>query len=287
MNQIEKAAVREANARATRIRLGMVTYLHTLADIRTAWESRDWLTLGYKNWDDYLANEFGADRLRVPMEHRDKAIAELRMAGMSQRAISSSLEVPQSTVGDVARRLTGSGQLDQPDRVTSRDGSDRSAVATDHPAASQGEAYAGLAGAPGVAHTLPAEAFDAATSDAGDGEESPGSSPQTDAEGVTQATSADGSVMTSTRGPVEPAPDPAERSTAGSGVTPDQEFMSRFIATLAKSGGWMQFDADRVAELASESTWDAIEAHASTVAHTYERMRKARYGLRVIKGGVA
>jgi hypothetical protein len=63
--------------------------------------------------------------------------------------------------------------------------------------------------------------------------------------------------------------------------------MTRFIAALAKSGGWMQFDAERVAELASETTWYAIEAHADVVAHTYERMRKTRFALRLIEGGVA
>jgi hypothetical protein len=63
--------------------------------------------------------------------------------------------------------------------------------------------------------------------------------------------------------------------------------MSRFVGALAKAGGWMQFDPDRVAELASETTWDAIEAHAEVVAHTYERMRKQRFALRLIEGGVA
>jgi predicted XRE-type DNA-binding protein len=124
---VAKSNAREARERAGRIRVGMVQYLHTLADIRASWEAQDWLALGYGSWDDYLAGEFSEERLRVPAQHRDKAIAELRMAGMSQRAIATSLTLPQSTVGDVSRRLTGSGQIEQPERVISRDGSDRPA----------------------------------------------------------------------------------------------------------------------------------------------------------------
>lgn len=125
---LPQSDLREARERAARIRIGMVSYLTTLADIRSAWDRRDWLTLGYKDWDAYLDGEFSEHRLRVPAEHRDKAITELRMAGMSQRAIATTIQTPQSTVGDVARRLTGSGQMEQPARVTGRDGSDRPAT---------------------------------------------------------------------------------------------------------------------------------------------------------------
>jgi hypothetical protein len=118
---------------------------------------------------------------------------------------------------------------------------------------------------------------------AGDGEagrpDTTPASPQTATD--VPISSVDGPVPNRHAGPA------AGPTSPGPAVTPDQEFMTRFIAALAKSGGWMQFDAERVAELASETTWDAIEAHADVVAHTYERMRGKRFALRLIEGGVA
>lgn len=293
MNAVEKAEFSRRNARAARIRSGISLYLSTLADIAAAYAERDWEVLGYDSWQQYVDQEFSESRLRLTPEHRAKAVRELRLGGLSQPAIASFMGISRNTV---AKDLQDA-QTEQPDKLPPQvKGTDGRTYAAnrpsplpretdpDHPTATSGEAHAGLAddvldgrasaNAEGVFHTP----------DAGDGEEhdGSGSSPQTAAE-VAQGP-ADGSDVLPR---AEPAPVPATFVAAGTGVTPDQEFMSRFIASLAKSGGWMQFDADRVAELASESTWDAIEAHAGVVAHTYERMRKARFSLRVFKGGAA
>ncbi|AYF32172.1 hypothetical protein CSH63_32990 [Micromonospora tulbaghiae] len=87
-----------ARARAERIRQGIHTYLETLAEIALAWERRDWQVLGYPSWQAYVDGEFGADRLKMPVEHRQKAVTELRLSGMSQRAIGTVLGVDQATV---------------------------------------------------------------------------------------------------------------------------------------------------------------------------------------------
>lgn len=93
-----------ARARADRIRAGIHQYLETLAEIALAWERRDWQVLGYPDWQAYVDGEFGADRLRLPAEHRHRAVAELRLSGMSQRAIGTVLGVDQATVQrDLAR----------------------------------------------------------------------------------------------------------------------------------------------------------------------------------------
>jgi hypothetical protein len=148
----------------------------------------------------------------------------------------------------------------------------------DHP--ETGEAHAGLDDALLVERRGVEAGSDslAGDGDAGLGGTSP-ASPQTATD--VPISSVDGPVPNRHAGPA------AGPTSPGPAVTPDQEFMTRFIAALAKSGGWMQFDAERVAELASETTWDAIEAHADVVAHTYERMRGKRFALRLIEGGVA
>lgn len=127
MTTIAKTDVRTARQRAGRIRDGIHTYLETLALIQLAWQERDWETLGYDDWDSYVETEFSEARLRLPAEHRQKAVVELRLAGMSQRAIGSALGVSQKTVD---RDLDSSESNDShalPDRVTSLDGRERPA----------------------------------------------------------------------------------------------------------------------------------------------------------------
>jgi hypothetical protein len=117
--------MREAKERASRIRLGITSYLTTLADIRSAWDRRDWATLGYEDWDTYLDGEFSETRLRVPAEHRAKAITELRMAGMSTRAIASAVKVSQATVARNVRDLSQMTQEVLPEKIRTLDGKDR------------------------------------------------------------------------------------------------------------------------------------------------------------------
>jgi transposase-like protein len=125
---IAQSDKREAQERAARIRLGITSYLTTLADIRSAWDRRDWQTLGYADWDAYLDGEFSETRLRIPGEHRQKAISELRMAGMSTRAIASAVNLSQPTVAREVRQLSQMNQLEQPERVKSLDGKERPAT---------------------------------------------------------------------------------------------------------------------------------------------------------------
>ncbi|MBC9006117.1 helix-turn-helix domain-containing protein [Micromonospora aurantiaca (nom. illeg.)] len=100
----ERSTEPAARERAERIRAGIHNYLETLAEIALAWERRDWQVLGYADWQAYVDGEFGAERLRLPVEHRQRAVAELRLAGMAQRAIGTVLGVDQSTVQrDLAR----------------------------------------------------------------------------------------------------------------------------------------------------------------------------------------
>jgi len=95
------------------------------SDIVAAYRNRDWVTLGYADWDALCAEEFGGARIALPADDRRAVVADLRGAGMSTRAIASAVGVSKSTVAEDVR-LSDSGQ--SPDTVTSLDGRQRPAT---------------------------------------------------------------------------------------------------------------------------------------------------------------
>lgn len=102
-----------------------------LPKIREAFERRADLALGYANWSIYCDAELRG--LRLPVGDRREAVAELRGAGMSTRAIGSALGVHHSTVeGDL--KSTGGNPPVQPERITSLDGRERPAAMPPRPA---------------------------------------------------------------------------------------------------------------------------------------------------------
>jgi hypothetical protein len=117
----------EALERAGRLRAGIVRYAEMRQDIADAFACRDWVALGYDNWPAYIAGEFGEQIAQLARNERREAVADFRSQGMSTRQIAESTGMPQSTVSDTVRQLTGSGQLSQPERITGADGKDRPA----------------------------------------------------------------------------------------------------------------------------------------------------------------
>ena len=64
-----------------------------------AFTGRAWTALGYATWDAYCAGEFSEARMvRLDREQRREIVAEMREAGMSNRAIASGLGVDERTV---------------------------------------------------------------------------------------------------------------------------------------------------------------------------------------------
>jgi hypothetical protein len=98
---------RPALERASKIRAGMKTYIDTLGLVHQAWAERDDIKLGYPSWEAYYNTEFSEDRLKLSPELRDKAIRELRIAGMSQREIAVSTGLSASTVNRHLARVAG------------------------------------------------------------------------------------------------------------------------------------------------------------------------------------
>ncbi len=98
LSRAEKERQGEARRRVRRIRDGMKSYIHTLGDIAAAYAAEDWKTLGYLSWAAYVDKEFGASQVGLPPEQRQKAVEELRLAGLSNRAIAAALNVGETTV---------------------------------------------------------------------------------------------------------------------------------------------------------------------------------------------
>jgi hypothetical protein len=103
--QQQKEVRRPALARASQIRVGMRAYIDTLGLIHQAWAERDDVKLGYPSWEAYYNTEFSEDRVRLTPEMRDKAITELRIAGMSQRQIATSTGLSPATVNRHLNRV--------------------------------------------------------------------------------------------------------------------------------------------------------------------------------------
>jgi transposase-like protein len=112
------STVATAEARAERIRLGIIGFAHLLKDVADAHHQRDWVTLRYASWDAYVAAEFNPERVQLPRELRERAVSELRVAGLSTRAIASALGVGDATV----RRDLAGASYDAPAEITGADG---------------------------------------------------------------------------------------------------------------------------------------------------------------------
>lgn len=131
------ATVDQARARADRIRASAVAVADWLSDIRGAYASRDWESLGYATWHDYLEGEFGEHRVSLPVEERREVVAVMSRAGMSTRAIAPALGVSQRTVADDVRSTeqdcSDDERADEPRRIHSLDGRSRPAVQPPRP----------------------------------------------------------------------------------------------------------------------------------------------------------
>ena len=87
--------------------------------IKRAYEGRADRALGYESWQAYCAAELNG--VRVPLEDRPAAVAELRASGMSTRAIGSAIGISHTEVGRQLRS-TGTDVPVQPARITGLDG---------------------------------------------------------------------------------------------------------------------------------------------------------------------
>lgn len=113
MSDIEKPDVIGATRRAETIRIGMVGWAAAQDAIAEAFEAKDWVTLGYKSWGEYVEKEFAEKRLKLTRDQRSEAVEVFRLVGMSQREIAATLDVSRNTVAkDVAQSEPFADPLD-------------------------------------------------------------------------------------------------------------------------------------------------------------------------------
>lgn len=118
MTAVELATKVEATERAERIRKCMKAYALGVDEVARAWEQQDWRTLDYASWDAYVLAEFGPERVKLPTDQREHWAVQLRLSGMSNRAIASATGVSEATV----RRSLAGASYDAPERITGKDG---------------------------------------------------------------------------------------------------------------------------------------------------------------------
>ncbi len=297
---MEQTEAREARSRAAKIREGIHSYLATLTLIAEAWQCEDWRTLGYDSWQSYVDEEFGEERLRLPREHRRKAVEELRLAGMPTRAIAGAIKEPQSTVSDDVRQLTESGQLEQPERIKSLDGKGRPATQprrplAPKPAASKqdqdpvpNETSAAPFPASGCGGTQ--DSPDAgATPNPADVPGLPGKEVGSGTEGWPHPTSSPETTAASIPG--LPASDAElDASLDAAMADTDTRFRRNFSAAIARADDVWQFDVDRIAELYSRDyerelqPW--LEQMTAWCEQVSSAIRRGRSGLRLVEGGL-
>lgn len=237
----------EARALTARIVAGLADLLPL---IKEAFERRADVALGYTTWPDYCDAELRG--LRVPIVDRPKAVAELRSAGMSTRAIGAALGVGKSTVD---RDLSSVPDGTVPERVVGLDGKERPATRPPSPiaeavASAIEDTAARVKDMPlrPVAITAPVDPH---------------------AEGDARRDAELDAVMAET-------------------VT---RFRANFASAIAKADDVWQFDVDRLVEVYAADYDRAIRPFLQEMTVWCQRVeaahRRAHSGLRVVGGGRA
>lgn len=106
----------------------IITALQKLVPlVKQAYAGRADKALGYASWHEYCASELGG--LRLPLADRPAAVAKLREAGMSTRAIGSAIGVDAKTVrNDLDAIAEATGEKSPVGTVRSLDGRERPAT---------------------------------------------------------------------------------------------------------------------------------------------------------------
>lgn len=122
MSEIATLEIEDAKRRLDRVKSGVERIWD---DLVALYQGRAWLALGYASWDALCDAELDGARIALPREARREAVATMRNAGMSTRAIGMAVGVTHPTVlGDLQHSTGRNVPVDQ---VVSLDGKSRPA----------------------------------------------------------------------------------------------------------------------------------------------------------------
>lgn len=110
-----------ARARAARIRETTPIVERWMRDVIDADRDRDWKTLGYPSWEEYVTAEFGT-LPRLGREGRNLAIGNMADAGMTRKKVAAALGVGTTTVDRALRRSAPNGAPPTPPGPSARPG---------------------------------------------------------------------------------------------------------------------------------------------------------------------
>jgi hypothetical protein len=96
----------DAARRVLRIRQGLADAVDAIWQLKVAWDSEDWKTLGYASWQEYTASEYANGKAVVLTKAERQELAAALHDTMSVRAIAVVLGV---SVGTVASDLKTAG----------------------------------------------------------------------------------------------------------------------------------------------------------------------------------
>ena len=248
--------VRRARARAGRIREGIHNLVAVSMDIARAKLDEDWRHLGYESWADYVEGEFGAERMRLPREQRQDAVARLALEGFTVRDIAKAINSPPSTVQD---------DLKPPVRNRT---DERRSLEPGLPQATTAEVAANTSSEPAEEVGVAVEAASGDTHL----EKSPlvAAVKQRLADVATKV-AADKALL----GAIE---DDAMR---------DHDYVTKFVHAVARVLKIAEFDADRIADLADEDQLLQLSTSLDSLTRFTEKVRRRRSGLRLVQGGAS
>lgn len=234
-------------------------------------ESKAWAVLGYSSWDEMREAEYKGAAVIVPRADQPELMNRLRSTGMSQRQIGDTIGVSESTV---SRNLQM--QDTQPETRTDSLGRQRPTTYSPKTPASTSGGEA---------------AFDA-------GQTSESVLPETTSQGDVQLDAdseaapmvgADDSSQEPTANAVAPAtePSPVGDYVEGSQDVQDARYLANFYSAVTKAHEFRRFDAERIGRIGDDDDMRTLELMAAGAAEFLEKAKRARSGLRVIKGGRA
>lgn len=87
--------------------------------------------------------------------------------------------------------------------------------------------------------------------------------------------------------PSEPEPDPVGEFIEGSQSVQDARYLANFYKAITKASDYRVFDAERIGRIGDDADMRTLELAAKGAVDFFEAAKRARSGLRVIKGGRA
>lgn len=220
-------------------------------------ENRAWEVLGYASWDEMREAEYKGAAVIVPRADRPELAARIRSTGLTNQQVADTIGVSEATA-----RREGNRHLTNTATITDASGRTRptnyaktstsTPPTTEAVGESTGSSKVDVDAAPEVGAEAGPEERD----------EAHATPPPASGPTATDIAASDASVQ-------------------------DARYLANFYAAIGKASTYRTFDAERIGRIGTEDDIQTLELEAFAAQDFLERAKRARSGLRVIKGGRA